>query len=46
MKENSIDKSEGSSYTEQDYWEGRVPDEFFEEYLQKYGYAYTPISGG
>ena len=42
MKENSIDKSEDSSYTEQDYWEGRVPDEFFEEYLQKYGYAYTP----
>ena len=46
MKENSIDKSEDSSYTEKDYWEGRVPDELFEEYLQKYGYAYTPISGG
>jgi len=46
MEENFIDKSEDSSYTEQDYWEGRVPDELFEEYLQKYGYAYTPIRGG
>ena len=25
-------------YTEKDYWEGRVPDELFEEYLKKYGY--------
>ena len=30
------------TYTENDYWEGRVPDELFEEYLQKYGYEYTP----
>ncbi len=30
------------TYTEKDYWEGRVPDELFEEYLQKYGYEYTP----
>ena len=29
-------------YTEKDYWEGRVPDEMFEEYLNKYGYEYTP----
>ena len=29
-------------YSEKDYWEGRVPDELFEEYLKKYGYAYTP----
>ena len=29
-------------YTEKDYWEGRVPDELFEEYLKKYGYEYTP----
>ena len=27
---------------EKDYWEGRVPDELFEEYLEKYGYEYTP----
>ena len=25
-----------------EYWEGKVPDELFEEYLQKYGYEYTP----
>ena len=30
-------------YSEKDYWEGRVPDELFEEYLKKYGYAYTPL---
>ena len=29
-------------YTEKDYWEGRVADELFEEYLQRYGYEYTP----
>ena len=29
-------------YTEKDYWEGRVPDDQFEEYLNKYGYEYTP----
>ena len=29
-------------YSEKDYWEGRVPDELFDEYLNEYGYAYTP----
>ena len=29
-------------YSEKDYWEGRVPDDKFEEYLNKYGYEYTP----
>ena len=29
-------------YTEKEYWEGRVPDDQFEEYLNKYGYEYTP----
>ena len=29
-------------YSDTDYWEGRVPDELFEEYLKKYGYEYTP----
>ena len=29
-------------YTEKDYWEGKVPDEKFDEYLKKYGYDYTP----
>ncbi len=32
-------------YTEKEYWEGKVPDELFEEYLQKYGYEYTPWWG-
>ena len=30
-------------YTEKEYWEGLVPDELFEEYLNKYGYEYTPL---
>ena len=29
-------------YTEKEYWEGKVPDDQFEEYLHKYGYEYTP----
>ena len=29
-------------YSEKDYWEGRVPDDKFKEYLKKYGYEYTP----
>ena len=29
-------------YTEKEYWEGKVPDEQFESYLNKYGYEYTP----
>ena len=31
-------------YSEKEYWEGRVPDEEFDKYLNKYGYAYTPTS--
>jgi hypothetical protein len=31
-------------YTEKEYWEGKVPDEQFESYLNKYGYEYTPVS--
>ena len=30
-------------YTEKEYWEGKVPDELFDEYINKYCYAYTPI---
>ena len=30
-------------YSEKEYWEGNVPDDQFDEYLKKYGYAYTPI---
>ena len=29
-------------YTEKEYWEGKVPDDQFESYLNKYGYEYTP----
>ena len=29
-------------YSEKEYWEGKVPDDKFEEYLNKYGYEYTP----
>ena len=28
-------------YSEKDYWEGSLDDKF-EEYLNKYGYEYTP----
>ena len=31
-------------YTEKECWEGLVPDELFEEYLNKYGYEYTPVN--
>ena len=30
-------------YTEKEYWEGKVPDDHFESYLNKYGYEYTPV---
>jgi hypothetical protein len=31
-------------YTEKEYWEGKVPDDQFESYLNKYGYEYTPLT--
>ena len=30
-------------YTEKQYWEGEVPDDQFESYLNKYGYEYAPV---
>ena len=30
-------------YTEKQYWDGEVPDDQFESYLNKYGYEYTPV---
>ena len=39
LKRSYMTKKE---YTEKEYWEGKVPDELFDEYLQKYGYEYTP----
>ena len=32
------------TYTEKQYWEGKVPDDQFESYLNKYGYEYTPVT--
>ena len=29
-------------YTEKEDWEGKVPDDQFKNYLNKYGYEYTP----
>ena len=31
-------------YTEKEYWEGKVPDDQFESYLNQYGYEYTPVT--
>ena len=31
-------------YIEKDYWEGKVPDDLFEDYLKMYGYEYTPTN--
>ena len=36
-------KKEKKVYTEKEYWDGLVPDDEFEEYLNKYGYEYTPL---
>ena len=37
-----MSKVSKTEYTEQDYWEGRIPEKLFNEYLKRYGYAYTP----
>ena len=31
-------------YTEKEYWEGKVPNDQFAAYLNKYGYEYTPVT--
>ena len=31
-------------YSEKDYWEGKVPDDLFEDYFKMYGYEYTPTN--
>ena len=41
-KKRRVLKMDKKEYTEQEYWDGEVPDELFEEYLKKYGYDYTP----
>ncbi len=40
-KKKGVNKM-NDEYSENDYWEGRVPDELFDKYLEKYGYEYTP----
>ena len=39
-----IEKIDGikTEYTANEYWNGDVPEQEFEQYLQKYGYEYTP----
>ena len=34
---------EDPSYTENDYWEGKLSGKEFQEALKKYGFDYTPI---
>ena len=39
-----VEKIDGikTEYTANEYWNGDVPEHEFEQYLQKYGYEYTP----
>ena len=37
-------QSNKRKYSEKEYWEGKVPDDQFEDHLNKYGYEYTPTS--
>ena len=39
-----VEKIDGikTEYTANEYWNGEVPEHEFEQYLQKYGYEYTP----
>ena len=39
-----VEKIDGikTEYTANEYWNGDVPEQEFEQYLQKYGYEYTP----
>jgi hypothetical protein len=39
-----VEKLDGikTEYTANEYWNGDVPEHEFEQYLQKYGYEYTP----
>ena len=41
-KQKSMKQNTKREYSEKDYWEGKVPDDKFEDYLKKYGYEYTP----
>ena len=41
-RQRRMNQEHKKEYSEKDYWEGRIPDELFDEYLEKYGYEYTP----
>ena len=41
-RQKRMNQEHKKEYSEKDYWEGRIPDELFDEYLEKYGYEYTP----
>ena len=41
-KQKSMKQRTKREYSEKEYWEGKVPDDQFNEYLNKYGYEYTP----
>ena len=41
-KRNKRQQKTKKEYSEKEYWEGKVPDDQFEDYLNKYGYEYTP----
>ena len=40
--QKSMKQRTKNEYSEKEYWEGKVPDDKFDEYLNKYGYEYTP----
>jgi len=42
-KQKSMKQKIKREYSEKEYWEGKVPNDQFDEYLKKYGYAYTPL---
>jgi len=41
-RQNEMRQKTKREYSEKEYWEGKVPKDQFDEYLSKYGYAYTP----
>ena len=41
-RQNEMQQNTQKEYSEKDYWEGKVPDDKFNEYLKRYGYEYTP----
>ena len=44
-EEKKVEDVTNSSSDWQDFWEGKTPDDEFENKLGKYGYEYTPYDG-